>query len=73
MKLVLDYDKCIGCGLCFMLKSDFFSLDDDGYCMLKKTEASSEEEIKIKEVICVCPTNAIKIEDDKKKDINYIN
>lgn len=64
MKIILDYDKCIGCGLCFMLKSDVFTLDDDGYCKLKKTEITENDLPKVKEVINVCPTKVIELKKD---------
>ena len=67
MKLEIDYEKCIGCGLCFYLYSKVFSIDDEGYSKIKNVKIEKEDLNKIKKVAAKCPTLAIKVEE---KDYN---
>ena len=65
MKIIIDYEKCIGCGLCFMLCKKYFTLDDDGYCQLKKEKIQKEDLDSIKKIISACPTKVIKVKEEK--------
>jgi len=60
-KITLSYDKCIGCGLCFYLNKNIFTIDKDGYCKLKKELIKKTEEKDVTKIINVCPTKALKI------------
>ena len=60
-KIELDYDKCIGCGLCFYLNKDVFTTDENGYCKIKNEQISPTNEESVKKIVEVCPTKALKI------------
>lgn len=60
-KLKLDYDKCIGCGFCFYLNKKVFSINEEGFCKIKKEKISTEDEDTVKRIIEICPTKALKI------------
>ena len=70
MKIILEKEKCIGCGSCAALCPKFFELKEDGKVHLKGSsvdEKSESDELEIKEVDCskeaveICPVQCIKI------------
>jgi len=63
-------DKCIGCGTCAGICSEFWEMKDDGKASLKNSTLNSETnnyELVVEEVGCnkeaaaSCPTQIIKI------------
>lgn len=69
-KVILEKSKCIGCGTCVSLCSDYFELTEDGKSHLKQSRFISEKEIEeleiengncIQEAIEACPVQSIKI------------
>ena len=64
MKIKVDQEKCIGCGTCVALASDFFLLDDAGKAKIIKQPEKEEEEINT--AIESCPVKAIKKEKEEK-------
>lgn len=74
-KLVVDQDKCIGCGACVALAPEVFELRDDGKAQVKfKVQSSiprlrsglmvggvepSKFKVQIQEAIESCPVNVI--------------
>ena len=63
-KVIIDKDKCIGCGACVSIAPDCFDFDNQGLSELVKEDATNEEVI---DAIESCPTEAIHIEDDEEK------
>lgn len=70
MKIILDRDKCIGCGACTALCPKYFEMEEDGKSSLKgaKTKPKTQiEELTIKKLDCsqdaadICPVKAINI------------
>lgn len=70
MKVILEREKCIGCGSCQVLCPKFFELKGDGKSHLigsKKNPKTGNEEIEIKKEDCIqnaaeaCPVQIIKI------------
>ncbi len=61
MKIKIDEEKCIGCGLCATLDPNIFSID---YKKGKAQVKNQPEEItkEIKSTIDNCPVSAINIE-----------
>lgn len=60
-KIVVDKDKCIGCGACEAQCPDNFELGDDSKAKVKKAEV---EELKCnKDAKEVCPVDAISVEE----------
>ena len=67
-KIIVDQDKCIGCGACTAIASDVFSFSDEGYAQTDENNNvldNMEEEIKndCMDALESCPTSAIKIEE----------
>ena len=67
-KIIVDQDKCIGCGACNAIASDVFSFNDEGYAETNENNNildNMEEELKndCMDALEGCPTSAIKIEE----------
>lgn len=60
MKIKVDKDKCIGCGLCVSIAEKAFELNDEGKVAVLETE---EDEKLIEDAIESCPVGAIKREE----------
>ena len=62
MKVQVDKDLCIGCGLCTSLCGNVFSIDSDGKAsVISEIDSSSEESVN--DACGSCPVNAIHKED----------
>lgn len=70
MKIILEREKCIGCGSCQAICPDVFELKEDVKSHLKGGKGNPDEkseELEIPEVSCVkeaaeiCPVQCIKI------------
>ncbi|ALE78600.1 ferredoxin [Pseudonocardia alni] len=62
MRVVVDYDKCTGLGLCESLAPDFFEVADDGSLNLLRAEADEAQRSELEEAVRACPTEALRIE-----------
>jgi len=60
MKVWVDKDLCIGCGVCSSMAPDCFELLDDGKA--QTIEGADFNSCDIDEVIASCPVEAIKKE-----------
>ncbi|MCF7794801.1 ferredoxin [Patescibacteria group bacterium] len=58
MKVKVDKDKCISCGLCANMCPDIFIMDEDNKSEVTK-QPSAKEESCAKEAIDSCPVEAI--------------
>jgi len=58
-KLVVDQEKCIGCGTCVALCPEVFELGEEGKARVKLQAPSSKLQVKIEEAIESCPVGAI--------------
>ncbi len=57
MKIAIDEEKCIGCGSCAAVCSEYFEMDfDKGKAVVKK---QPDNFAKIREAMEICPTQAI--------------
>lgn len=65
-KITVDQVKCIGCGACFGNDEEHFDMDDAGLSYVKSQENLDTEELQ--RAIEGCPTGAITLEDDTKKE-----
>ena len=63
MKVRVDRDSCIGCGVCVALAQDYFKLDEDGKSVAIKEDVAPGDEEKVRNAAASCPTQAIKTED----------
>jgi len=66
MKVNVKYEKCIGCGDCYALCPQVFTLDDNGIAQVKTPLPTFNTTIKtqVTQAKNVCPTGAITIEKD---------
>jgi ferredoxin len=55
--LVVDGDKCIGCGMCVSSFEELFKFDKTGKSVVK--ESGECEDCEIDEVVDICPQGAI--------------
>jgi len=60
MKITVDADTCVGCGVCEQVCPDVFKVGDDNVAQVLKQECSACD---LKEVASQCPVEAIKVED----------
>lgn len=63
VKVSVDKEKCIGCGLCISLLPDVFEMDEDGKSRVKMPEINDEDlEKEVRRAAEGCPVEAIIIE-----------
>ncbi len=62
MKVKIEAEDCIGCGLCTQICSDVFEMAEDKAIVLQETVPEGKEE-DIKDSVESCPTDAILIID----------
>lgn len=63
-KIIIDEEKCIGCGACESFDSNIFELNDEGLATVKNkdfNELSNDEKENAEDAINNCPTSAISI------------
>ena len=61
MKIVVDYDKCTGLGMCESLSPDHFEVNDEGDLVLLKDDVSGDERQEVEEAVAACPTEALRL------------
>lgn len=62
MKVVCDYTKCTGLGLCESLAPDFFEVQDDGSLIILREEGDEDERGMLEDAVASCPTEALRLE-----------
>lgn len=62
MKVVVDQDTCIGCGLCCGMCAEVFRINDDGKAEAH-APATESNKIEVQSAIDSCPVSAISWED----------
>ncbi|MBP2367640.1 ferredoxin [Pseudonocardia parietis] len=62
MRVVVDFDRCTGLGLCESLAPDFFEVQDDGSLELLRSEVNEAERAELQEAVRSCPTEALRLE-----------
>jgi ferredoxin len=58
MKVKVEPEACIGCGLCTQISPVVFEMNDDK-AIVKVEQVPSEDEDNVRESIESCPTDAI--------------
>ncbi|MCX7884040.1 MAG: ferredoxin [Caloramator sp.] len=59
MKVKVDQDVCIGCGLCPSIAPEVFEMRDDGKAHVISDAVPEDDEDSAKEAEGSCPVNAI--------------
>ncbi len=59
MKLKINKDSCISCGLCVSLCEDIFEIESDGKSGIIRNPGNDSEITLAREAIESCPVNAI--------------
>jgi ferredoxin len=62
MKVIVDFAKCTGLGICESMAPEFFEVNDDGALVLLKEDISDDELQSVEEAVAGCPTEALRIE-----------
>ncbi len=63
MKVHVDKETCIGCGVCVAIAPKYFKIGDDGKSEAIKEEVESGDEELVRTAAQSCPTGSIKIEE----------
>jgi ferredoxin len=63
MRIVVDYDKCTGLGMCEAEAPDLFAVQDDGSLDLLVEEPSEEHRAAAEAACESCPTEALTLVD----------
>jgi ferredoxin len=62
MKIIVDFVKCTGLGICESMAPEFFEVNDDGELVLLKEDITDEGLQTVEEAVAGCPTEALRIE-----------
>ena len=66
MKINIDQDKCLRCGMCTGIATDIFEFDDDGNIKANESNINADNKDSIKDAINSCPVGAISKEEEEK-------
>lgn len=61
-RIVVDFDRCEGHGLCEQTAPEVFQLDDEGELRLTGEEVTAEHEGAVAAAVRVCPVAALKVQ-----------
>lgn len=62
MKVVVDFAKCTGLGICESMAPEFFEVNDAGALELLKADLTEDELQSVEEAVSGCPTEALRIQ-----------
>lgn len=62
MKIVADYDKCEGLGMCQSMAHEYFELDDDDNMTVLNENPPEEDRAKVHAAVESCPVMALSLE-----------
>lgn len=62
MKIVVDFDKCTGLGLCESIAPEYFEIDPSGALAVLRQDVDPADLAAIDEAVAGCPTEALRIE-----------
>ena len=63
-KIIVDKNKCIGCGACEGFEPDVFELNDEGLAECIMDEITEDYEDLTKDAVRQCPTEAIDLTEE---------
>ena len=67
-KVVINKDKCLGCGMCVGIESDVFDFDDDGLAKVNNDNINDDNKENVNNAIDSCPVAAIEVVDENNKE-----
>lgn len=65
-KVVINKDKCLGCGMCVGSNSKVFNFDNDGLAKANNNEINDKNKDEINDIIDSCPVGAIEVKEESK-------
>lgn len=66
MKIKVNKEKCLICGMCASMVPEVFEFNDDGFVEANNKNITEENKKEVKEAMENCPVDAI--EEDKKEE-----
>ena len=66
MKINIDQEKCLRCGMCTGIALDIFEFDDDGNIKPNEGNITEENIDSVDDAINSCPVGAISKEEEEK-------
>ena len=67
-KVVINKDKCLGCGMCVGIESDVFDFDDDWLAKVNNDNINDDNKENVNNAIDSCPVAAIEVVDNNNKE-----
>ncbi|HEY9417521.1 MAG TPA: ferredoxin [Pseudonocardia sp.] len=64
MRIVVDYARCTGLGMCEAEAPDMFEVQDDGSLIVLNETPSEEQRAEAEAAVESCPTDALSIVED---------
>ena len=64
MRIVVDYDKCTGLGMCEAEAPDLFEVQDDGSLVVLNDTPTDAQRAEAEAAVESCPTEALSIVED---------
>jgi ferredoxin len=64
MRVVCDYDKCTGLGMCEAEAPDVFEVGDDGSLEILDESPGEDRRAELEAAVEACPTEALSIAED---------
>lgn len=65
-KVIVNKDKCLGCGMCVGICPGIFDFDDDGLAKADNDKINSENKNIVNEAIDSCPVGAIEVKEKQE-------
>ncbi|TDD37278.1 ferredoxin [Actinomadura sp. KC06] len=63
MRIVVDWNRCQGIGMCESIMPDVFEVDQDGQLTLHTDTVMEGKEAEAAEAVAACPSEALSLED----------
>lgn len=63
MRVRVDEEKCIGCGLCYDICPNVFKMNDEDIAQVIVDDVPAREDVSAQEAADLCPAEAIEVVD----------
>ncbi|OBJ73705.1 ferredoxin [Mycobacterium sp. 1274756.6] len=68
MKVVVNFDRCMGNGVCEAVAPHYFSVGDDGVVIPPEGEIPPQDDALVRDAVESCPAKALAISDNETDD-----